>query len=195
MSDDLRNPKIPQFVCFVCGAPTTMKCSQCKNAYYCSADHSKKGWKSHKKECKEQSESNTELQTYDAILFAANETQPRMVKIPWKWTSTEWEPEPLAKLIYPQWPRSITPFYIDCLYPGGPPLKDGRCIVTFHNDNFCNDGSPLNQAIQNVTNRQASHGWADHIVALRMKNPLDRSFQSAVLEEDLPVLAEYWKRY
>mmetsp|Transcript_1965 Transcript_1965/g.5721 ORF Transcript_1965/g.5721 Transcript_1965/m.5721 type:complete len:374 (+) Transcript_1965:75-1196(+) len=39
--------------CDVCGAEGAFKCSRCGQAYYCSADHQRQAWKTHKHVCRE----------------------------------------------------------------------------------------------------------------------------------------------
>nr|XP_023028068.1 protein msta-like [Leptinotarsa decemlineata] len=38
--------------CAVCQKPAGHKCGGCHNVYYCSKEHQKSGWKSHKKQCR-----------------------------------------------------------------------------------------------------------------------------------------------
>lgn len=38
-------------VCGLCGVPASLKCSKCRCVYYCSVEHQKADWKSHKKVC------------------------------------------------------------------------------------------------------------------------------------------------
>eukprot|EP01040_Poterioochromonas_malhamensis_P003006 gene3006-3193_t len=55
--EDLANSWLNAPRCNVCEKPFTldgtalMQCSQCKNVYYCSKEHQKQDWKSHKKYC------------------------------------------------------------------------------------------------------------------------------------------------
>lgn len=37
--------------CEVCKELCKQKCSQCKQVYYCSAEHQKDDWKNHRKDC------------------------------------------------------------------------------------------------------------------------------------------------
>lgn len=38
--------------CELCGSPATLKCSGCKDKYYCGKDHQKSDWKRHKELCR-----------------------------------------------------------------------------------------------------------------------------------------------
>jgi len=37
--------------CAVCQEPCTKKCGRCKSVFYCSGEHQKSHWKSHKRSC------------------------------------------------------------------------------------------------------------------------------------------------
>jgi MYND finger len=39
-------------LCALCNKPGDKACSQCKTTYYCSAEHQREHWKSHKPQCK-----------------------------------------------------------------------------------------------------------------------------------------------
>ena len=82
----------------------------------------------------------------------------------------------------------------------GPPLPNGRNLVIFINDNFLVDGSLPNGCIFNLTAGQARYPWCDHALVLR--TPFQsfslsciRSYEDAVLEEDLPALVRYFREY
>ena len=157
-------------------------------------------WQTHKADCKA-NDTPPEIPTLDAILFAANETEPRMVKIPFKLETIPPlydgdPPEQFQRLIHRPWPRSTKPFYMNTMHPpDGTPLPDGRYLLAYINDNFCNDGSPENRCIRNVTNGQSAHPWADHVFVVRAQGLPDETKHSAVMEEDLPVLVSYWREY
>lgn len=38
--------------CVICQAPSTLSCGKCRVTYYCSQDHQKQDWKSHKVQCR-----------------------------------------------------------------------------------------------------------------------------------------------
>lgn len=39
-------------ICALCGGPAMLRCSRCKNRYYCSTEHQAKDWKTHDKHCR-----------------------------------------------------------------------------------------------------------------------------------------------
>lgn len=45
-------PTMSEGCCEICKKPSIQKCSACHNAYYCSKEHQKSGWKTHKKDCR-----------------------------------------------------------------------------------------------------------------------------------------------
>lgn len=38
--------------CIVCDGPTALRCSGCKSVFYCTREHQKKHWSTHRRECK-----------------------------------------------------------------------------------------------------------------------------------------------
>lgn len=38
--------------CNVCGEVTTMKCTACKDVFYCCVDHQKSDWRKHREQCR-----------------------------------------------------------------------------------------------------------------------------------------------
>ena len=39
-------------ICAVCGGPAKLRCSRCKNRYYCSSKHQTQDWKAHDSHCR-----------------------------------------------------------------------------------------------------------------------------------------------
>ncbi|THH31898.1 hypothetical protein EUX98_g2261 [Antrodiella citrinella] len=206
---DLNNPTIPQYICMVCGLPTTTRCSQCKRVMYCSAAHSKRetreahphlrqDWQRHKAECHPSTSANPPLETRNAILLAHNENRPRMIKLPVKHNpvsdifSGETAMYEVPDKARHPWKTTDHPEWIGRLVRhGSRPLPGNRLLVAFINDNFCNDGSARNRCVENLTGGMAERPWADHIFVLRMGNLHDTDFQDAIMEEDLPILRSY----
>ena len=144
-------------------------------------------WHNHRKFCSATA-TPPSIPTYDVILFASNETTPRMVKLTYEWRTLSADPtERFQVLQHPPWPRCTCPLWIE--------RPAGGCLVAFINDNFTFDGSKRNECIRSVTGGMAPHPWADHVLVVRKKGVYDPEYQDAVLEEDLPVLIKYFKEY
>ena len=109
------------------------------------------------------------------MLFAANESGPRMINLPYERSPLY----PSVDVIQP--PRNFSrlfdfgarPMHVQTLYPSSQALPDGRSLEVYINDNFSNDGSPTNQAVRALTEGKAFREWADHIVVLRKKSVYD----------------------
>ncbi|TCD61366.1 hypothetical protein EIP91_008556 [Steccherinum ochraceum] len=117
-----------------------------------------------------------------------------MVKVAVK-RDPDWGQEVLD--LPPIWKTCFYPLWVELRYPHGPPLEPpGRPILAaYFNDNFLDDGSPLNECIKSASGGTAAHPWADNMLVLRKVSAAHPEFMDAVLDEDLPVLLEYWKEY
>ena len=136
--------------------------------------------------------------TFDAVLFAANETKPRLVKIPWEFIPGD-EDEPgsyhrLDKDIWFQQPeRAVRYIHFNRWGINGSGLGRGLCLM--HDDNSMINGSPLNRCIVEVTGGRAGHGWCGNILGLRMKGQSYDFYESVNMEEDLKPFVTYFEEY
>jgi hypothetical protein len=203
--------------CLVCGTPTTELCSICKGASYCSQGHQQKvdipsanrlyltpslfrlqHWGSHKEYCLKVKAAGAN--TFDAILFAVNETKPRLVKIPWKLIHGDNnDPTQYQKLDTNIWFRKkkkvVRPLFIRWWKrTNGPEFGCGLCII--YDENFPINGSRLNRCIVDATGGRG-YPWGGNILALRMggsTNPYSYDFYENVdIREDLEPLVTYFK--
>ncbi|KAF8803268.1 hypothetical protein BYT27DRAFT_7145292 [Phlegmacium glaucopus] len=183
--------------CLVCGTPTTKLCSSCKSASYCDKEHQKKDWRSHKEYCLKVKAAGAN--TFDAILFAVNETKPRLVKIPWELVlGDEYEPGQYQKLDTDIWfkhtNKAVKALYFDRWGINGPELGRGLCFQ--YDDNFSMNRLPLNRCVVNVTEGRAGHQWCGNILALRMKSLHSYDYYKNVnMQEDLKPLVKYFEEY
>jgi len=182
--------------CLVCGTPSTKSCSSCKTASYCNEEHQKKDWRSHKEYCLKVKAAGAN--TFDAILFAANETKPRLVKIPWELSLGD-EDDPYSQ--YHKLDRDIwfkhTDKWVRTLHfnrwgINGPGLGRGLCFL--YDDNFSVNGLPLNRCIVDVTGGRAGHQWCGDILALRMGRSFD-FYDNVDMQEDLKPFVTYFEEY
>lgn len=138
----------------------------------------------------------------DAILFAPNELEPRMIKIPWRWHLDEDDPPyyRFRKLLDRPWNKCYRDMRIQTQGQLGPPLPNGRQLQLFYNDAFLIDGSPFNQCVANVTKGRAPHTWADGIFVVRREAGAsqfasDAGYEDAVMDEDLGYVIQYLEDY
>ena len=204
--------------CLVCGTPTTELCSKCKGTSYCSRGHQQKvrftqcrssvpdpslfrlqDWGSHKEYCLKVKAAGAN--TLDAILFAVNESKPRLVKIPWKLIRGDKnDPTQYQKLDTDIWFKKkrkfVRPLFIQRWGINGPALGRGLCFM--YDDNFLINESPLNRCIVDVTGGRAGHQWCGNILALRVggSNPYSYdSYKNVDMQEDLGPLVRYFEEY
>jgi len=188
--------------CLVCGSPTTKWCAGCKNASYCDTDHQKKDWRSHKEYCLKVKAAGAN--TFDAILFAVNETKPRLVKIPWKlFPGNGEERTPYQELDTDIWfkhaDNSVRELTFNRWGINGPAL--GRRLCFIYDDDFLINGSPSNRCIVDSTGGRASHQWCGNILGLRMESPLPYGphsygfYANVDMQEDLKPFVTYFEEY
>ena len=136
--------------------------------------------------------------TFDAILFAVNETKPRLIKIPWELVEdnpTSWQK--IDKAIWFKQPESfVRIIYVHQWGINGPRLPHSLCFM--YDDNFLINKSPVNRCVESVTapGGRAGHYWCGNILALRMEGPYNFDFYKNVdMQEDLEPLVRYLEEY
>ena len=151
----------------------------------------------HKEYCRKVKAAGTH--TFDAILFAANETKPRIVKIPWKlFPGNEEERNPYQELDTEVWfkpPPHSDVRQLDFRRWGffGPELGRGLCFL--YDDDFLINGSPLNRCIVDATGGRATHRWSGNILGLRLKEFSHDFYANVDMEEDLKPFVTYFEGY
>jgi len=180
----------------VCGTPSTKSCASCKTAYYCGGEHQKKDWRSHKEYCHKVKVAGAN--TFDAILFAVDETKPRLIKIPWTLIpGDEDDPGSYQRLEREIWfkhpDKCIRYIHFNRWGINGAGLGRGLCLM--HDDNSMINGSSLNRCIVDVTEGRAGHPWCGNILGLRMKGHSYDFYESADMEEDLKPIVTYFEEY
>ncbi|KIM42517.1 hypothetical protein M413DRAFT_444248 [Hebeloma cylindrosporum] len=166
--------------CLVCGTLAMKLCSGCKTALYCNRGHQKQDWRSHKEYCvKVQNAKNT----FDAILFAADEIEPRLVKIPWEFKEGEWHD--LDRSVWFKNPRSFV-----------RNLSVSPTLCFLYDDHFGENGSQRNGCIDVFTGGNPGRPWAGNILALRKgDSDLYDFFDNVDMDEDFLPLVRFFERY
>jgi len=152
-------------------------------------------WKFHKEYCLKIKAAGTN--TFDAILFAVNETKPRLVKIPWELIPGD-EDDPVryqkldADIWFKQPQSSKRTLYFHQWGINGPELGYSLCFL--YDDNFGINGSPVNRCIEHVTGGRAGHQWCGNILALRMGISYD-FYENVDMQNDLKPFVTYFEEY
>ena len=139
--------------------------------------------------------------TFDAILFAMDESKPRLVKVPWKLVPGEddYDPpwrSPVTDIWFKYTDKFVKPLYFHRWGINGPDL--GRNLCFEYDDNSMINGSPLNRCILEITGGRAGHSWCGNILGFRMKSPpyaVDDEFTNVDMEEDLKPFVTYFDEY
>jgi hypothetical protein len=138
--------------------------------------------------------------TVDAILFAEDETKPRLVKVPWKLIHAAKYTSSYQKLDTSIWfkraNKAVTPVYSQVWERGinGPELM--RTVCFMYDSNFSINGSPLNHCIMDFTRGKAGFPWCGNILAFRMGSSYNYGFYTNVdMEEDLKVFLDFFEHH
>ena len=214
--------------CLVCGTPFANLCPSCKTASYCSGEHQKKvgdflkgsrlsfffftfraylqDWQSHEEYCLKVKAAGTN--TFDAILFAVDETKPRLVKIPWKLVPGRGEdkkPGPYHELDTDVWFKHIDKdvkhiMFFDpdlLLTTDSAKARELPRLCILYDEKSTRNGLTINRCIVNATEGRAAPGpgdrpvWCGNILGLRMDK--DHAFASVKMEEDLRGFLTYFE--
>ncbi|EKM50514.1 uncharacterized protein PHACADRAFT_166193 [Phanerochaete carnosa HHB-10118-sp] len=188
--------------CTLCCMPTTMWCSRCQNAWYCSPDHLSSDWPRHKRECAPVNAAAAQQQPYNmiatpapvqqeliavsALLFTPEEERSKIISVQCRPQGT------LSQGICPL-PLSMPPNTI-ILTQGlnGEalrfPLHIWYCPVALQR------GSPVNRAIFRITSGAAEKAWCGPVVVLKFNGSRRQGYTDAG-SNDLPALSAYFLAY
>ncbi|KAF8318664.1 hypothetical protein DL93DRAFT_2124797 [Clavulina sp. PMI_390] len=188
--------------CNVCQDATTLWCSRCHAAWYCSPEHLQMDWNAHSGQCHPfvpsvplsfEASIAQELgpaNSYQAILFPHDSETPQLIRIdclarpqasgPCKWT-------PVAG-----------PFVGGTREPGNVIVTRGVAgavlrfpMQIFYRADFLIDGSPPNRCIQKLTGGHAVHQWNGNVVALKFFGNRRQGYADAT-NADLAALVAYF---
>ncbi|KAJ7038409.1 hypothetical protein C8F04DRAFT_951224 [Mycena alexandri] len=173
--------------CTVCRKATSQKCARCGTAFYCTAEHQKSDWKTHKYACvaparslatafKTRAEAEHDGDTkfaIDAILLPCDDDAPRFVKLVCE-TYTDSDDdilpagfkhhrEDLDPYLGPHHNTFYKSIPISSMGYTGPAL--GHTITLRWRDTFLEDGSVINRSIIKLTNGKAYHPWGGNLIA------------------------------
>ncbi|KAJ7482158.1 hypothetical protein B0H11DRAFT_1723784 [Mycena galericulata] len=182
--------------CLVCDRVTSLWCSRCRSAWYCSTEHSRSDWPRHRKQCRRSGGLGysmiatlpPESISVSGILFVASEDQPRITTIECQ------PPQPPSQGMCP----------VPCLqsYFDAPPasivLTEGLNneplhfpLHIFYSDIALAEASPINRAIYHLTLRTPKP-WYGNVVVLKFNGARCQGYSEADAN-DLPVLSAFFR--
>ncbi|GBE77634.1 hypothetical protein BKA93DRAFT_825409 [Sparassis latifolia] len=185
--------------CLVCWKDASKQCSRCKKARYCKQEHSDADWKRHKSECDYlvKGGPDTKRRSVQAILFPADGDAPRPVKVDYKF-----QPDPDVSYVlrhkwdWHPWFKETPSVKTIRRYDDSYMPTSGHALFLVYNDNFFNDGSPLNRSVQKLTSGKC-HPWGGHMLGFRGREPIEvlAHFEDPNLREDLPEFVNFFRQY
>ena len=211
--------------CRFCGVQASLRCSRCKDVYYCRKEHiasvSKRqfllrhravrtdmidvqDWKRHKRLCVAAEGVDPRPIMIDAILFPVDATEPRMIKLACT-VQRDKDPDIPSFDIIHDLDKSTyfdrEPQFIKWFTPGGGSVLytsgPGYQLNLYHDDCSLINGSPLNQSIRVLTRGASPHPWSGNVIGVRSERPLTYCvrYYNANMREDLPRLLDVFLRY
>jgi len=189
------------YPCTLCCRPTSMWCSRCQKAWYCSPEHLQSDWPRHRKECLPAQAENNMIATpppaepqiikVSAILFSPEEERPRIISVDCLPVSTKdgTAPMPLLDAYMPEGrPEGIV------LTQGlsGEPLRFP--LHVWYSPTALSRGKPVNRAIFHITSGAARKPWCGTVIALKFNGSRRQGYSDAG-SNDLPALSAYFLAY
>ena len=135
----------------------------------------------------------TAKNTFDAMLFAVNETKPRLVKIPWKFDGDGDE----ASATFHDLDKTI--WFKQFHFVRTMPVHPFLCFL--YDDNFGINESPRNSCIDAVTGGRPGRWWGGNILALRKRRSESDDangyefYDDVDMDEDFMPLVKFFERY
>ncbi|KAI0917836.1 hypothetical protein AcW1_006868 [Taiwanofungus camphoratus] len=188
--------------CNVCSLPTSMWCSRCQNAWYCTPEHLQSDWPRHRRECTPVNATQQtiatpppvqpQLITVSAILFAPEEERSRVISVqcrPQGISSQGMCPLPLVQEYFSQ---SVPSTIILTQGLNGEPLRFPLHI--WYCPTSLQRGTPVNRAIHHITSGVATKAWCGPVVVLKFNGSRRQGYADAG-SNDLPALSAYFLAY
>ncbi|KAJ7470405.1 hypothetical protein FB451DRAFT_336696 [Mycena latifolia] len=188
-------PNATRRPCICCGMLTSLRCSRCHEAYYCSPAHMAADWKNHKAACR-----TANRPVLEALLFPVDGAVPVLVNIPYTNrvdTDGLEGPTPYHRLDTRTLQRFLQVLemkYVSRLGSHGPSLD--HALVVMYGGDFQVDGSPRNKCIAALTGGRMSIPWAGNVLVLRQKGRLySELYESASMEDDVDAMSRFFEEY
>ncbi|KAJ7590130.1 hypothetical protein C8J56DRAFT_1004117 [Mycena floridula] len=187
--------------CTLCRRPTSMWCSRCQSAWYCSSEHLHDDWARHRRECIPASGASYNLNmittpppaedrliVVSAILFAPDKERPLIININCRQTQGSC-PIPLIQELFPD--RQAEPIVLT----QGLNSESLRFpLHLWYSPTALQKSAPLNRAIFNITSGAARKAWCGPVVVLKFNGSRCQGYADAS-SNDFPALSAYFLGY
>ncbi|KAF5383814.1 hypothetical protein D9615_003730 [Tricholomella constricta] len=193
--------------CTVCCRPTSMWCSRCQSAWYCTPEHLHNDWQRHRKECLPAQNSNSgysmnmiatpppaepQYITVSAILFAPEEERPRIITVSCRPSHKPSQGMCPIPLVQSHFPDGQAEGIVLTQGLNGEPLRFP--LHLWYSPSALQKGNPLNRAIYHITSGAAPKAWCGTVIVLKFNGSRRQGYSDAG-SNDLPALSAYFLAY
>ncbi|KAH9066907.1 hypothetical protein EDB87DRAFT_471743 [Lactarius vividus] len=189
--------------CLVCYKSTSMRCSRCQNAWYCTPEHLQGDWPRHRRECAPvaSTQSNMiatpspiqpQLITVSAILFSPQEDRPRIITVNCEPPRTPAQGTCPTPLVHGHFPGGQTGSVVLTQGLNGEPLRFP--LHLWYSPGALAVNAPINQAIFRITSGAAAKPWCGPVIVLKYNGSRRQGYSDAG-SNDLPALSAYFLAY
>ncbi|KII87282.1 hypothetical protein PLICRDRAFT_113086 [Plicaturopsis crispa FD-325 SS-3] len=193
--------------CTLCCKPTSMWCSRCQSAWYCTPEHLQSDWPRHRKECIPATQSSSgqtynmiatpppaepQLITVSAILFSPEEERPRIIPVQCRPPLSPVNGMCPVPLLQDSFPGGGSESIVLAQGLNGEPLRFP--LHVWYSGSCLQRGAPINRAIYHITQGRALKPWCGTVVVLKFNGSRRQGYSDAG-SNDLPALSAYFLAY
>ncbi|KAJ7168071.1 hypothetical protein C8R43DRAFT_983005 [Mycena crocata] len=177
--------------CIRCGKFTSLRCSRCHEAYYCSPEHMSDDWANHKVACRRK-----QRPVLEALLFPVDRTTPAILNIPYstKVDADGIEPTPYHDLdtqMLKRYLRGLEMKHVTRLGSYGRRLD--CALVVLYSSDF--NGLARNQCVASLTEGSMHVPWSGNVLVLRQEGALYSETYASATMEDVAVMSRFFAEY
>jgi len=194
--------------CTICCRPTSMWCSRCQSAWYCSPEHLHEDWPRHRKECIPTQASagggynmnmiatpppaEPQFISVSAILFSPEEERPRIITVQCRPTHKPSQGMCPIPLVQCHFPDGQAEGIVLTQGLNGEPLRFP--LHLWYSPTALQKQSPVNRAIYHITSGAAPKPWCGSVIVLKFNGSRRQGYSDAG-SNDLPALSAYFLAY
>ncbi|RDB15865.1 hypothetical protein Hypma_003651 [Hypsizygus marmoreus] len=193
--------------CTLCCRPTSMWCSRCQSAWYCSPEHLHSDWSRHRRECipavttsggynvnmiATPPPAEPQFITVSAILFSPEEERPRIISVSCRPSHKPSQGMCPIPLVQSHFPDGQTEGIVLTQGLNGEPLRFP--LHLWYSPTALQKSSPVNRAIYHITSGAAPKPWCGPVIVLKFNGSRRQGYSDAG-SNDLPALSAYFLAY